>query len=223
VSTVVLMRILESAPDRYDAGMRWLSLGAIPRAHRRVAELATREPGARVVEIGCGTGAVTELLLLAGAEVHAFDQSPEMLDRARARLKDVRVDRLTLSEATAAEMDALAAASAQVVVASLVLSEMSSSERAWVLAEVVRILEAGGRFVVADEVRPYRLWQRVLHRLVRVPLALLTWIVVGAPTHALPDLTGELARAGLVVVREERNRLGTMAVVEAERVPAEVT
>jgi len=45
-----------------------------------------RESGGPVLEIGCGTGAVTVRLVKRGARVTALDQNPEMLERARARL-----------------------------------------------------------------------------------------------------------------------------------------
>lgn len=217
MSSLVLMRILESAPDRYDAGMRVLSLGAVPRLHAQAARLAVHKPQAHVLEIGCGTGAVTQLLLKRGASVEALDHSPEMLDRARVRLGDRWTGRLLLRESTAAEIDALPAASFDAVVASLSLSEMSASERAYVLAAAVRAVRPGGRIVIADEVRPGAMWQRAVHLLVRIPLALLTWIVTGTTTHAIADLSGELTAAGLRPVEEHRTALGTLAVVVAER------
>lgn len=50
------MRLLESAPERYDFGIRLLSLGHIDRVYRRVAELVR---GHDVLDLGCGTGNLT--------------------------------------------------------------------------------------------------------------------------------------------------------------------
>jgi len=219
MSSIVLMRILESAPDRYDAGMEALSLGAISRAHRALAAMAVEHPGASVLEIGCGTGSLTAQLLARGARVEALDQNPEMLDRARARFADEPTEHLTLRDATAAEIDGLPADSFDAVAASLVLSEMSRGERAFVLGQALRVLKPGGRLAVADEVRPARAWQRIVHALVRIPLALLTWIVTGTTTHAIPDLVAEVREAGFIVVSEDRSRLGTLALLVAERRP----
>ena len=69
MSSLALMRWLESAPHRYDAGMRWLTLGRVAILHAAVAEAATDKPGAEVLEIGCGTGAVTSALVGRGARV----------------------------------------------------------------------------------------------------------------------------------------------------------
>ena len=86
MSSLALMRWLESAPGRYDAGMRVVTLGCVGSVHEAVAALAAPAPGARVLEIGCGTGAVTERLVARGARVTALDQNPEMMEGARARL-----------------------------------------------------------------------------------------------------------------------------------------
>jgi 16S rRNA (adenine1518-N6/adenine1519-N6)-dimethyltransferase len=51
----------------------------------RIARLAVDAPGERVLEIGAGTGALTEALLRGGAEVTAFDLDPEMVAILQAR------------------------------------------------------------------------------------------------------------------------------------------
>ena len=68
----------------YDAscGPTW------PARERAVAALGLRE-GQRVLDVGCGTGLSLELLrggVGASGVVHGFDQSPDMLERARARV-----------------------------------------------------------------------------------------------------------------------------------------
>ena len=75
MSSLALMRWLESAPQRYDAGMRWLTLGRVSKLHDALAAAAAPAPGAAVLEIGCGTGAVTARLVARGAIVTALDQS----------------------------------------------------------------------------------------------------------------------------------------------------
>ena len=217
MSSLVLMKILESSAARYDAGMRVLTLGRIGRAHTAIADLAAPETGRRVLEIGCGTGLLTEQLVARGAIVEALDQNPEMLDLARARLRAAPQGRVTLHERTAAEIDGLPAKSFDTVAASLVFSEMSSSERAYVLRHVVRVLRPGGQLIVADEVRPRRSWQRLVHSLARGPLVLLTWIVTGSTTRAIADLRGEVERAGLRVREERRGGLDTFAVLCADK------
>jgi demethylmenaquinone methyltransferase/2-methoxy-6-polyprenyl-1,4-benzoquinol methylase len=209
------MKILESAPERYDAGMNVLSLGRVSALYDAAAAMAVSTDHARVLEIGCGTGALTRRMLAAGARVEAIDQSPEMLDRARAKLRAYDEPTLLLRESTAAEIDALPASAYDACVACLSLSEMSPDERRFVLEQATRVVRPGGRVVVADETLPRARLARLAFRLLRVPLAVLTWMVTGSTTHALPDIARELRAAGLQVIEERRFGLGSLCAVAA--------
>jgi len=215
MSSLALMRWLEGTPERYDAGMRALTFGQVGHLHAAVAEAAAPEPGARVLEIGCGTGTVTALLRERGARVTALDQAPEMLEIARKRLgSDAGVE---WREQTAAEIDALPEAAYDAVVLSLCLSDMSRSERAFVLREAVQRLSPGGRLVVGDEVIARGALQRGLQRVWRLPQASLAWLVVGSVSRPIGDLTGELQAAGVEVGAEQHWLLGSLALVVGER------
>lgn len=215
MSSLVLMRILESTPARYDGGMRILTLGAWERRHRRLAEAAVPGSDARVLELGCGTGGLTAELVERGARVTALDQDPAMLDRARARL----ADRAEFVECTASEIDRFGETCFDAVAASLVLSEMSASERSYVLRAAAATLRPGGVLAIADEVVPARGWQRVLHWSARLPLALLTWVITGSLSRPIPDLAEEIRAAGLTLVSDQRSALGSYAQIVAERTP----
>ena len=217
MSSLALMRLLESAPARYDAGMRMLTLGKVGRIRAAVADAAAPASGASVLEIGCGTGSVTEALIARGARVTALDQNPEMLELARARLSKLPAEALTFVERTASEIDAFPERSFDAVVASLSLSEMSRTERAFVLKCAYRALRPGGVIVIADEVRPRSFAKRVLQGIVRGPQAALAWVVVGSVSHPIPDLAAELAASGFVLRSETRWLFETLAVVVAER------
>ncbi len=49
---------------------------------------ARLDQGARVLEIGCGTGLLTEMLVARGLRVEAVDPGPSMVDAARRRIGD---------------------------------------------------------------------------------------------------------------------------------------
>jgi len=216
VSSLALMRWLEGAPERYDAGMRWLTLGRAGRVHAALADVV--EPTARVLEIGCGTGALTRQLVDRGARVTAYDQNPEMLDRARARLADVASDAVVWQERAAAEIDALPEAHFDAVLAAFSLSEMSALERAHVLREARRRLRKGGLLAIGDEVRPRGAAARGLFALLRVPQAVLGWLLAGSLSHPIADLAGELRAAGFEVAAERPFLLGSLGVFVARPV-----
>jgi len=217
MSSLALMRWLEGSPERYDRGMSVLTFGRLSALHAAVAEEAVLEPGDRVLEVGCGTGAVTARLLARGARITAIDQSPEMLEQATARLGPDAASSVEWLEQTAAEVDRLPAESFDAAVFSLCLSEMSTGERAFVLSASARCLRPGGVLVAADEVWAPAGWRRNAQRLLRGPQALLGWLLVGAVSKPLRDLPGEIRESGLRPRRERQWLMGTLGLVVAER------
>ena len=224
MSSLALMRALESAPLRYDAGMRLLTLGRVDRLHAIVAEAAAAAPGGRVLEIGCGTGAVTARLASLGAQVTALDQSPEMLEQARSRLAGSNESsssqpdpEVVWLERTAAEVDAFPEASFDAAVVSLCFSDMAAPERAFVLRELARLLRPGGVLAVADEMKPPSGMARATALLLRAPQALLAWLAVGSVSSPIADLADELRAAGFSILEERRFLFGTLGTLIAER------
>ena len=204
------MKILESQPERYDRGITLLSLGAADRARRRLVDDTVR-PGLRVLDIGCGTGALTVLAAGVGAEVVAFDVSGPMLAMARRKVDAAGVsDRVRLEESGVSGMDALEDQSFDVVLSSLVFSELSEDERAWTLRHSFRVLRPGGRLGLFDEVRPESLGERLVHGAVRLPLSLVTFALTQTTTHPVDGLVALVTDAGFRIEKEERTGLGSL-------------
>ncbi len=101
------------AASAYDAFMGRYSAGLASQ----MADLAHATPGQRVIDVGCGPGALTaELVRRLGPEhVAAVDPSEPFVEAARARLPGVDV-RLAAAEALPHPADAFDAALAQLVV-----------------------------------------------------------------------------------------------------------
>jgi ubiquinone/menaquinone biosynthesis C-methylase UbiE len=100
-------------------------------------------PGQKVLEIGCGTGVFTEKVAATGAEITALDISPELLDKARARINS---DRVHFCLGNAEQMD-FGAETFDVVIGSSVLHHLRLP---LILPELMRVLKKGGRLVFAE-------------------------------------------------------------------------
>ncbi len=101
---------------------------------------AQLEPGARVLEVGCGTGALAFRLARQAAEVVGVDLSPAMIAYARRRLAAVAAPNVSfvLGDAAAVLADR-ADASFDVATMVLVLHEMPAEARPGVLREAARL------------------------------------------------------------------------------------
>jgi demethylmenaquinone methyltransferase/2-methoxy-6-polyprenyl-1,4-benzoquinol methylase len=217
VSSYVFMKVLESRARRYDRGIALLSLGQSEKARRRLVADNVRQ-GARVLEIGCGTGTAAILAARGGADVLGFDVSADMLAVAREKVKAARLEgRIRLVEMGVSGMDRLADRSFDLVMATLVFSELSPEEQAYALRHARRTLRDGGRLAIADEARPEGLVKRVLHRVVRFPLTVATFVLTQTTTSAVEGLCDLVRAAGFRVEVEERSALDSFLYLVAVR------
>jgi ubiquinone/menaquinone biosynthesis C-methylase UbiE len=198
VSTYVLMRILESAPSRYDRGLRILTLGRLDAAYDRLVSYVAE--GQQVLDLGCGTGMLALRAAARGAWVKGIDVNPQMLEIAQRRARQAKLDdRVQFAEMGVAELDDLEAASYDVVMGGLCFSELTVDEVAFALEQARRVLKPGGLLLIGDEVVPDTLSQRVLNAVLRIPLSLLTYLWTQTTTHAMRDLPRKVENAGFVV------------------------
>jgi demethylmenaquinone methyltransferase/2-methoxy-6-polyprenyl-1,4-benzoquinol methylase len=213
----VYMKVLESAPERYDRGMRLLMLGRLEQVHGDIA--ATLEAGQRVLDLGCGTGALAVLLARKGVQVTGVDISPAMLDQAaqRAREEDLE-DLIMLRELGAVDLDvAFADGSFDAVVSTLVFSELSGDETAYTLAECWRILRPRGRLLIADEVLLDSTLGRLGTFLIRLPFTVLAFLATQNTTHRVARLGERIEEAGFQVLDTRDYLAGTLRLFVAER------
>ena len=118
-------------PERYRQQAAFVAEGGLP-----VLELLNPRPGERILDLGCGEGALTEKLMALGCQVIGVDSSPEQVAAARARGIVARVmegQHLLFK----AEFDA--------VLSNAALHWMMPVDA--VIAGVWRALKPGGRFV----------------------------------------------------------------------------
>jgi ubiquinone/menaquinone biosynthesis C-methylase UbiE len=110
----------------------WMPTGIARIRDDFVASLDLR-PGAKVLEIGCGTGAITKRLLAAGTQVTALDRSDDMLAAARRRAPGAAYRSCDVTSADLGEGYDWA-------VLAFVLHELPSEKRRSTLAAAARTL-----------------------------------------------------------------------------------
>lgn len=233
-------RLFGTIAGRYDLVTVLLSYGR-DRAWKRqvVARLAPR-PGETVVDLACGTGDIADVARAAGARVVGVDLAEPMLQRVRqrqARRAGEEASRPIGPTVRLVQADMCALplrdACADAVTAGYGLRNVPVLEEA--LAEILRVLRPGGRFVALDFNRPPN---RVLRS---AYLAYLTVVgsVLGLVLHGDPDtyryiaaslrrypgapaVAGMMARAGFVGARWIPVLGGLMAIHEGRKqFPAE--
>ena len=214
----VYMKVLESAPGRYDRGMRLLTLGRLARLYEDIATRLTS--GERVLDVGCGTGALAVRLARQGCYITGIDISPRMLAQAAERVRAEAMDsQVVFQELGAVDLDTgFPDASFDVVVSTLVLSELSEDEIEYTLQEIGRILRPKGKLMVADEVMPDSPLGRLGTFLFRLPFAVLAYLLTQNTTHRVAGLRERIERGGYRIVDIENYLAGTLKLFVAEKV-----
>jgi ubiquinone/menaquinone biosynthesis C-methylase UbiE len=206
MSTYILMRILESVPSRYDKGIRIITLGQLDKLYDRLTSHIKR--GQTVLDIGCGTGALTLRAAAKGANVKAIDVKPRMIDVARKRASEADlVQNIEFCEMGVAELGNEEAASYDIVMSGLCFSELTEDELSYTVNEIYRIMKPGGLLLVADEVRPVRHIKKILNWAIRTPLVILAYVLTQTTTHPVTDLPEKLTKSGLLIESVGLNKM----------------
>ncbi len=111
-------------------------------------ELASVPKGATILEVGSGTGFITEILIRCGFNVRGFDLSEDMLTRARRNLALAGLS--DGAELIRGDAEDIQARDGQfpALVSRWVLWTLPRPHKA--LAEMVRVLAPGGKLVLID-------------------------------------------------------------------------
>lgn len=141
----------------------FVPFGGVRRLRSHALDQLGIRAGTGVLELGCGTGGITKLLVSRGAAVTAVDGSAHMLDRARERAPGAVFIQSPLETfEPSGQFD--------VVLLAFVLHEIPKDLRAQVLNSARPALAPGGTLVVLDHAVPKsgglaRFWRSFLLKL----------------------------------------------------------
>ncbi len=216
MSTYILMKVLESAPSRYDKGIKLLTLGSLDPAYDTLADQLN--PGDNVLDIGCGTGALSLRAAAKGAVVTGIDINPEMLEIAAKRAAESDwQNRLTFKELGVAELSNEPEDQYDAIISGLCFSELTFDEVDYTLRQAYRLLKPNGRLLIADEIRPGNSVKRILNGLFRIPLVIITWLITQTTTSAVLHLPERTRAAGFIIDSSETNRMETFLSLRAHK------
>lgn len=200
------MKILESAPYRYDRGIKILTLGKIDKAYDRMIDYIKKDD--EVLDIGCGTGLLSFRAVLKGAKVTGIDINPEMLEIAKKRISELEIkERIKFVEIGVAELDNFESYSFDVIMSGLCFSELSEDEITFALNQIKRLLPKGGYFLLADEIRSKSVIKRIINLLLRIPLVIIAYILTQTTSKALKNIEKRIIESGLVIHSRKSNFL----------------
>ena len=200
------MLAMRLAPVLYDIGVRFVfsPVGGIDLLREQTLDALKIRPGVSVHELGCGTGALTKMLVDRGAYILGVDQSEGMLRRARRRAPTANL----------IQADILRFECSQTfdrVLIAFVLHHLTAEARLHTLNLARNALKSSGLVGVLDWTEPdSRALRWAFHGLLMIaePSSASNWIEKGFDAH--------LEEAGLVALESRTLAMGVAKVVVAE-------
>ena len=192
----------------YDRWSRLLSLGQDPRWRRFLVSRVECGPDGSVLDVATGTAAVAiELVRQHGCRVVGVDQSPEMLDGARARIEAAGlVDRITLVRGGAEQLPFPDGAFDALTFTYLI---RYVGDPGATLAELARVVRPGGTMAGLEFGLPRGVWRPLWELYVRVGLPVSGRVIA----HGWREVGSFLGPS----IRELHNRLPLAKQVELWR------
>ena len=184
--------VMHSEARYYDLLAWLLTLGRERAFRERLVEIARLAPGERVLDVGCGTGALAiaaRRRVGPTGTVHGIDASPEMI--ARATRKSERAGTGVSFRTGVAEALPFPDAHFDVVLGTLMLHHLPRAAREQCVREMRRVLKPGGKLLFAEHGlapdEPVARWQARLEPY---------WSRIAGGCHLTRDVPRLLAEAG---------------------------
>ncbi len=183
----------------------FLPFGGVRNLRSKALDLIDIRAGAKVLELGCGTGGITRLLLARGANVMAIDGSSRMLERARGRAPGARFEQQQLESLALGD-------TFDTVLFAFVLHELPGDLRIKALQSAAAAVAPTGVVAILDHAVPRSgrvaiVWRRFL-----------LWMEGPGVSECIEQgYDADLRTAGLGVVARHELAKGTAALVIARR------
>lgn len=208
-----LMKYIEKIPARYDKMMNLLTLGGHKRSRKKL--LSAVKPGARVLDIGCGSGSFAAECAGKGALVTAVDSSPQMLSILKDRISGSELEsRIRIIECgSASTSTVLKGEKFDIVVMSMMLGELSPIVRAKTIKCAAELLGAGGTIIISDELWPENFILSAVYHFLFWIFFIPNFILTRTLITPVKGLGRDLAAAGLEIRCRKSLFMGVISIL----------
>jgi len=193
-------RIYERIIDPYFAKVR-----------DRISEIVPS--GSRVLDVACGTGALCFRLSAKGCEVIGIELSLKMVERARLRQKQERIENLQFIHGDATRLKKFSNEAFDIAIISFGLHEMAQDEGRKVLHEMKRVAK---KLILVDYVVPQP--RKIAGVTCRFKEIVAGWDHFSRfkEFYRLGGLKTLLKEAGIEILNRERIKKGTIEIIQAK-------
>jgi len=203
----VYMKALEKKAEKYDKGIKFLTLGKLPKIKKYIVDNYLNQDDI-LLDIGMGTGTFAILAAKKGVTVIGIDKSDKILVIAKINLISENLNqKINIIRMPVIDLDEkFTAQSIDKVTAILSFSELYNKEQDFCLNQIFRILQKEGEFILVDEVKPKKLIKRIIVFFIRIPLVLITFLKSHLTTKPLKNIEIRLRNHHFEII-EEKNYL----------------
>jgi ubiquinone/menaquinone biosynthesis C-methylase UbiE len=199
----------------YSLLLKWCALpfGGEKKLRERLIAPVAFSPGERILEMGCGTGGATALILMKAGQTSQVIGLDLSIGQLRVTKKRAELSQVHLVEADAARAP-FHVASFDKVFITHAIHEIPRANRMEVLTEAKRVLKDSGEIVILELDHPRNLWIRLA-----VGLWFFYWLPFNFETRTRRDMlkhgvVEEVQEAGFRRVRKESKYRGVFQVVQ---------
>ena len=215
----IYMKSLERKAEKYDKGIRTITLGKLPKIKQFIVNSYLKN-GENLLDLGMGTGTFAVLCAKKGVNVIGIDNSDKMLEIADQHIKSERInDLITIIKMPVIDLDEkFSNTSFDKITAILSFSEFYFKEQEYVLDQIFRILKNDGEFILVDEVKPKKLWKKIIYFIIKIPLSFITFTRSHITTNSLKNIEQRLKDHNFQIIEEKQYLLETLKLIRVKKI-----
>jgi len=216
----VYMKALEKKAEKYDKGINYLTLGRLPKIKMYISDNLMHK-NENVLDIGMGTGTFAILCAKKGANVTGIDYSEKMLEVAKKNIKQEGLtESIQIIKMPVIELDEhFSDKSFDKITAILSFSEFYQDEQDFCLKQINKILKDNGEFILVDEVKPKKIWKKIVYFFVRTPLVIITYFKSQLTTKSLKNIEERLEDHKFSLIEEKYYLLDSLKLFRLKKMP----